>query len=89
MTALPTLVALDSSVAHEAMERPVAARATEAVRPADLSQSFFTLRLRSVELEELGQGKPLLELNGAASHDQSGRCVPLKAHAGWLAEPAA
>lgn len=59
---MPTLVALESSVAHDAIESPFAARAPKAVRPADLSQNFYTLGLRSVELEELEQGKPLLVL---------------------------
>ena len=89
MTALPTLVALESSGAHEAMERPVAARATEAGRPADLSQSFLTLGLRSVKLQKLGHREPFLELNDIAAHDLDGICVPLYDLAGSAAEPAA
>ncbi len=63
--------------------------ATIAVRPAELSHSFFALGVRSVELERLGPGKPLLEMDGAASNEQDGRQVPHWGNAGWLAEPAA
>lgn len=59
------------------MERLFAARATKAIGPADHGQRLLTLGYRSVELQELGHGKPLLELNGVAAHDRSGIYVPL------------
>jgi hypothetical protein len=53
----------------------VTSRATKAVGTADLRQGFLTLGIRSIALLELWEGKPLLELNGVASHDQSGTSV--------------
>ena len=75
VAALTTLIALDPSAVLQAMDSTVAARATKAVGPADLRQGFLTLGLRSIALLELWEGKPLLELNGVASHDQSGTSV--------------
>lgn len=69
MATLPTLIALQSAAVHQPIRDPFAAWATEAVRPTDLSQGFFTLGFRSIELLELGHGEPLLELNGVAPHD--------------------
>ncbi len=77
LTALPALIALESSAVHKSMESPFAARATKAFGPADLGQRFLTLALRSVKLQELGQGEPLLELNGVAPHDCHGICALL------------
>ena len=89
MPALPALVTLESSAVHEAIERPTAARALKAVRPADLSQSFLTLGLRSVKLQKLGHREPFLELNDIAAHDLDGIRVLLYALTGPAAEPAA
>jgi hypothetical protein len=76
MSALPTLVALEPAVAHEAIKRRIAARASKAIWPADLCHSILTLDLCPIELQEIGQGQALLELNGIASHGWSGICVP-------------
>jgi hypothetical protein len=83
------LVTLESSAIHEAIERPIAARALKAVGPADLSQCFLTLGLRSVKLQKLGHREPFLELNGIAAHSPDGICVPLYGLAGPVAELAA
>jgi hypothetical protein len=83
------LVTLESSAVHEAIERPIAARAMKAVGPADLSQSILTLGLRSVKLQKLGHREPFLELNDIAAHDLGGICVPLYCLAGPVAELAA
>jgi hypothetical protein len=77
VSALPALIALESSAVHKAMERRFAAQATKAVGPADLGQRLLTLGFRSVELQELGHGEPLLELNGVAAYDQRRIRVPL------------
>ncbi len=76
ISALPAWIAFESSATHKAMERPCAAWATKAAGPADLGQRLLALDLRSVELQELGHGEPLLELNGVAAQDRSSTRVP-------------
>ena len=86
---MPTLIAPEPASVNEPMRGPLAAWATKAIRPSHLGQGFFTLGFRPVELLELRLGEPLLELNGVASHDVSGICVPLYGLAMPVAESSA
>lgn len=77
MAAAAALIPLEPAAVNKPMLVALAARATEAIRPASLLQGSLTLLLGAVEPLERKQGEALLELNAAARHDQSGMHVPV------------
>ena len=89
VAALPTLIPPEPASINESMSSALAAWATKAMGPTHLGQCIFTLGFRPVERLELGHGEPLLELNGIATHDLSGICVPLYGLAVPFAESSA
>jgi len=77
MAAVATLIELEPAAIDQPMRMAIAAGTAEPIGPTRHLQSSLTLLLGAVEPLELRQGKAFLELDRAASHDQTGVCVPL------------
>ena len=76
MAAAAALITLEPAAVDEPMFVALAARATEAIGPANLLQGGLILLLGAVEPLELKQGKTLLELNAAVRRNLAGICLP-------------
>ena len=70
MAATPTLVPLEAPAIDQAMFLLFAAGTDETFWPASLLESGLALLLGAVELHELGQRHPWLELDAIGRHDQ-------------------
>jgi hypothetical protein len=77
MAAMAALIALVTPAIDDSILLAVTAGTAKAIRPARLLQSGLALLLSPVELHELWEGKPSLELDAIAGHWLSGICVLL------------
>ena len=69
MAAMPTLIPLETAAIDQTMLLLSAAGTDETFGPASLFESGLALLLGAIELHELGQRHPWLELDAVGRHN--------------------